>query len=187
MPYEQILSRVEELLRPFTVGATRLENRRVDIVVRREDLTSAVKTLDDARWGYLVTITGLDLPWPKTVPKPAAQAPATPGAQPAPKPGPQAQAEAGPMEDKLEVLYHFAEGAVVATLRVTVPYRDPRVPTICPIVPTATLYERELYEMFGIVVEGTPDTSRLVLPDDWPEGVFPLRKAFTGLNPESKG
>ena len=83
--------------------------------------------------------------------------------------------------DKLEALYHFTEGPVVATLRVTVPYADPRVPTICPLVPTATLYEREMQEMFGFVVEGTPVPDRLVLPDDWPDGVYPLRKAFAGL------
>jgi ech hydrogenase subunit E len=31
-------------------------------------------------------------------------------------------------------------------------------------------------EMFGVVVEGTPNTNRLFLPDDWPDGVYPLRK-----------
>jgi Ni,Fe-hydrogenase III component G len=48
-------------------------------------------------------------------------------------------------------------------------------------VPTATLYERELQEMFGFVVAGTPDSGRLLLPDDWPDCVYPLRKSFKGL------
>jgi Ni,Fe-hydrogenase III component G len=30
-------------------------------------------------------------------------------------------------------------------------------------------------------VLGTPNTDRLVLSDDWPKGVYPLRKDFTGL------
>ena len=64
---------------------------------------------------------------------------------------------AGPVEDRLEALYHFVNGAAVATLRVSVPYHDTRLPTICPLIPSATLYERELQEMFGFVVEGTPD------------------------------
>jgi Ni,Fe-hydrogenase III component G len=34
-------------------------------------------------------------------------------------------------------------------------------------------------EMFGIVVSGTPDPSRLYLPEDWEEGVYPLRKDWT--------
>jgi NADH:ubiquinone oxidoreductase subunit C len=163
------------------VGAVRREEKRLDVVLKREDLTAAVKALVDARWGYLITITGLDLPWPKTPPKPAPPKPATPAAAE----GQAAAAEpakAGPMEDKLEVLYHFTEGAVIATLRVTVPYADARVPTICPLVPTATLYEREVQEMFGITVEGTPVPDRFLLPDDWPDGVYPLRKSFTGLD-----
>jgi Ni,Fe-hydrogenase III component G len=62
-----------------------------------------------------------------------------------------------------------------------VPYHDPRLPSICPLIPSATLYERELIEMFGFVIEDTPDPARLLLPDDWPDGVYPLRKAFEGL------
>jgi Ni,Fe-hydrogenase III component G len=190
MTFEEILVRAETLLAPFAVGATRHEDHRVDVVVRREHLRDAVKALADARWGYLITITGLDLPWPKNPPvAPGVTARASDAASAAsvpPKPSAARPATAGttdgnPMEDKLEALYHFTEGPVVATLRVTVPYADPRVPSICPIVPTATLYERELQEMFGFVVEETPVPDRLVLPDDWPDGVYPLRKSFTGL------
>jgi Ni,Fe-hydrogenase III component G len=165
MTFEEILTGAETLLAPFAVGATRHEDHRVDVVVKRENLRAAVKALMDARWGYLITITGLDLPWPK--PKAGAPDPATPAG--------------GPMEDKLEALYHFTEGPVVATLRVTVPYADPRIPSICQTVPTATLYERELQEMFGFVIEETPVPDRLVLPDDWPDGVYPLRKSFSRL------
>jgi Ni,Fe-hydrogenase III component G len=32
--------------------------------------------------------------------------------------------------------------------------------------------------MFGITVAGAPDSSRLFLPDQWPEGSYPLRKDF---------
>jgi NADH:ubiquinone oxidoreductase subunit C len=187
MPFEQILTKAETLLAPYSVGATRHEGFRLDVVVKREDLCPAVKALVDARWGYLITITGLDLPWPKAKPGAAQASPqASPkpqGEESAAKAGgtQAAQAGADPMEDKLEALYQFTEGPVVATLRVTVPYTDPRIPTICPIVPTATLYERELQEMFGFVIEGTPVPDRFVLPDDWPEGVYPLRKSFTGL------
>jgi Ni,Fe-hydrogenase III component G len=182
MTFEEILTTVETVLAPFTVGATRHEHLRVDIVVKREHLCDAVKALVDARWGYLIAITGLDLPWPKTAPKAGTEVSGAKAGEAAPKPpSGVSAAKAGPMEDKLEALYHFAEGPVVATLRVTVPYTDARLPTICPLVPTATLYERELQEMFGIVVEGTPVPDRLVLPDDWPEGVYPLRKSFTSL------
>lgn len=33
--------------------------------------------------------------------------------------------------------------------------------------------------MFGIKFEGHPDPRRLVLPDDWPDNVYPLRKNFS--------
>jgi Ni,Fe-hydrogenase III component G len=77
---------------------------------------------------------------------------------------------------QLEVLYHYCRGANVLTLRTLVPREGGVVPTVCGAVPIATVYERELAEMFGITVAGTPDPSRLFLPDDWPDGVYPLRK-----------
>jgi NADH:ubiquinone oxidoreductase subunit C len=171
MDVQQNLLKAERLLQPFTVGAASHAPGRVDAVVRREDLLAAVKALVDARWGYLSAITGLDHPWPKT-------------AKTAPAAGDAAAAAAtpGPVEDRLEALYQFVSGAAVATLRVSVPYHDTRLPTICPLIPSATLYERELQEMFGFVIEGTPDPGRLLLPDDWPDGVYPLRKAFRGTS-----
>jgi Ni,Fe-hydrogenase III component G len=79
---------------------------------------------------------------------------------------------------RLEVLYHFCNKAAVLTLRVSLPRDNPVVPSVCGAIPSATLFERELMEMFGVVCEGTPDPRRLFLPDDWPQGVYPLRKDF---------
>ncbi len=174
MDAQQTLVTAETLLQEYTLGAASHAPGRVDAVVPREHLAAAVKALVDARWGYLSAITGLDHPWPKA-PKPAAK----PG-EPAPTAPP-----TGAVEDRLEALYHFVNGPAVATLRVSVPYRDPWLPSICPLIPSATLYERELQEMFGFVVEGTPDPGKLLLPDDWPDGVYPLRKAFDGSAPQA--
>ncbi len=167
MDTQQNLAAAEALLRQYAVGAPSRTPGRVDVVVRREDLAAAVTTLADARWGYLAAITGLDHPWPKPPAAPPRGDEASPPA-------------AGPVEDRLEALYHFVNGAAVATLRVSVPYHDTALPTVCRVIPSATLYERELQEMFGFVVEGTPDPGRLLLPDDWPDGVYPLRKEFGG-------
>jgi len=78
----------------------------------------------------------------------------------------------------LEVLYHFAQnGSIELSLRITVPESDHViVPTITDLVPAATLYEREVHDLLGIVFEGHPDLSPLVLPEHWPQGVYPLRK-----------
>ena len=49
-------------------------------------------------------------------------------------------------------------------------------PSVTPLVPACVWYEREAYDMFGLIAEGLPDKRRLVLSDDWPDGLFPLRK-----------
>jgi Ni,Fe-hydrogenase III component G len=84
----------------------------------------------------------------------------------------------GPEADGLQALYHFCGGAAVVTLRVRLPYTQPAVPSVCGVIPSASFFERELAEMFGITVEDTPNPDRLFLPDDWPDGAYPLRKDF---------
>lgn len=86
--------------------------------------------------------------------------------------------------NEIEVLYHYTSGAAIVTLRVTVPHDDAAVPSLCGIIPSAGLFERELMEMFGVKVSGTPNNERLLLPDDWPEGVYPLRKDYVASSPE---
>jgi len=77
---------------------------------------------------------------------------------------------------ELEVLYHFCHGAAVLTLRVAVPRAAPAVPSLCAVIASAGLLERELSEMLGITITGLANTDHLFLPDDWPAGVYPLRK-----------
>jgi Ni,Fe-hydrogenase III component G len=92
----------------------------------------------------------------------------------------------GPDEAKLEVLYHYCSGAEVLTLRVRVNREQAALPSICSIVPHASVFERELSEMFGITVYGTPDDSRLFLPDDWPMERYPLRKDVVAEEPDNE-
>jgi Ni,Fe-hydrogenase III component G len=116
---------------------------------------------------YLSAITGLDNLKPVT---PAAQ-----------HPGESGNTDSILQDNTLEILYHFCCHAAIVTLRVKVPRLSPSIPSICSAIPSATLYERELMELFGLEIVGTPNTDRLVLSDDWPKGVYPLRKDFTGL------
>jgi Ni,Fe-hydrogenase III large subunit/Ni,Fe-hydrogenase III component G len=61
-------------------------------------------------------------------------------------------------------------------VRAIIPPHQPEFPAVTPRVPAAIWYEREVRDMFGLVPIGLPDERRLVLPDDWPEGLYPLRK-----------
>ncbi|WP_253073626.1 NADH-quinone oxidoreductase subunit C [Sodalis ligni] len=49
-------------------------------------------------------------------------------------------------------------------------------PSVTPRVPAAVWGEREIRDMYGLIPVGLPDERRLVLPDDWPEDLYPLRK-----------
>jgi Ni,Fe-hydrogenase III component G len=86
--------------------------------------------------------------------------------------------------ETFEFLYHFASPVAVISVRIEIPRAEPRFASICPVIPGAVLYERELQEMFGVTVEGIPDGRRLNLPDDWPEGQYPLRKDWKHVRPE---
>ncbi|MBN2472235.1 MAG: NADH-quinone oxidoreductase subunit C [Anaerolineae bacterium] len=86
--------------------------------------------------------------------------------------------DSGPEAGYMEALYHFCEGAAVLTIRVKLGREAPAVPSVCGIIPSASFFERELMEMLGVIVQDTPNTDHLFLPDDWPDGVYPLRKDF---------
>jgi len=57
------------------------------------------------------------------------------------------------------------------------------VPTVSRVWPTANWLEREAYDMFGIVFEGHPNLTRILLPDGW-QG-FPLRKDYDILTQDT--
>ena len=55
---------------------------------------------------------------------------------------------------------------------------DATIPTITGLIPGANWAEREVRDLIGVTPIGHPDLRRLVLPDDWPEDLHPLRKDF---------
>ena len=86
-----------------------------------------------------------------------------------------------PKRKVIRVVYHFTSSRnprSLVALETEAPRDEPRVPSISDIYPAAELQEREEHEMLGIIFEGLRDTRHLLLPEDWPEGVYPLRKDF---------
>jgi Ni,Fe-hydrogenase III component G len=52
------------------------------------------------------------------------------------------------------------------------------IPSITNLIPGANWAEREVRDLIGVTPIGHPDPRRLVLPDDWPNDLYPLRKDF---------
>ena len=66
--------------------------------------------------------------------------------------------------------------------------QDPCFDSMARSVHSASLFEREIWEMFGIKPVGNPDLRRLNLHDEvWPAGNYPLRKDFKEILPGALG
>jgi Ni,Fe-hydrogenase III component G len=82
-------------------------------------------------------------------------------------------------EDCFEVLYHFSYDQLGTVITVKAFIRDrenPAIESITPFLPGAEWIEREIHDVFGIDFKNHPNLRRLILADDWPEGVYPERK-----------
>ncbi len=77
----------------------------------------------------------------------------------------------------LGVFYHIrtSKGGII-TIKTEVPKEKPHIRTISDLMPGATFHEMEVTDLLGVVFEGHPSPGRLVLPENWPDDVFPLRK-----------
>ncbi len=91
--------------------------------------------------------------------------------------------------DGLEVLYHFSldRSALVISVRVILKDKvNPSIDTITTVTRSAWWIEREIHELFGINFIGNEDLRPLLLADDWPKGVYPMRKDFLPQKRDSR-
>ena len=77
---------------------------------------------------------------------------------------------------RLAYIFRSASGWI--SLETRIPADDPHYPSLTPHLPAAQWYEREASDLFGLIPDGHPDPRRLVLHEDWPDGIYPLRKSF---------
>lgn len=73
------------------------------------------------------------------------------------------------------------------SVEVALPEADPHVPSIVGIYPGNNWHERETYDFFGVIFDGHPALTRILMPDDWPG--HPQRKDYPlgGVEVEYKG
>jgi NADH-quinone oxidoreductase subunit C len=107
--------------------------------------------------GYIGTTQGRDL-----------HAPGSQGLERVPDPKPK----------RFAIVYHLLRVSdSPARLRLRAWLDDgEEIDSVLPVWPTADWYEREAYDLYGIVFRGHPNLVRILMPDDW-EG-FPLRKDY---------
>lgn len=79
--------------------------------------------------------------------------------------------------EQFEFLYHVAhDDGYLITIKVKTVRDHASIPTVLPVYEGAIFYERELEGLLGVHVEGLPEGRQYPLPDNWPEGEYPLRK-----------
>jgi len=80
----------------------------------------------------------------------------------------------------VEILYHFLieDINLLVSLRVKLQKPKLEIASLSPIFKGANWIEREIHEILGINFKDHPDLRRLLLADDWPDGVYPLRRDY---------
>jgi NADH-quinone oxidoreductase subunit C len=91
--------------------------------------------------------------------------------------------------ERLHVVYNLTSMTYRRRVRLetAVTTEEPHVASVCDVYPTADFHERECWDMFGVIFDGHPGLTRILMPDDW-DG-HPQRKDYPlgGVPVEYKG
>lgn len=143
---KQLQPIVQKLKKEFGAEVTEFRGD-VQVLLASEKLIAAsLKLRDEFDFALLSTITAVDY-WPEESPR-------------------------------FHIVYVFNSLSknLQLMLRVPVAGENPTIPTLTEVYKNANWRERELWDMFGIKVDGHPDLRRLLMPDDW--NGHPLRKDY---------
>lgn len=80
----------------------------------------------------------------------------------------------------IEILYHFSHdpSGTYYNIKTIVPKDDPKIESLADFLPAANWIEREIHELLGVNFVGHPNLAPLLTAEDWPEGVYPLRRDY---------
>lgn len=132
-------------------GAKKNQNINIWMTITRDTLKPAISMLKEISYPHLSVISGWDV------------------------------GEELRMQYIFSIYFGERHGEYMVIFTVPLKKDDLVLPTITDIMPGALFTEREKQEMFGVTITDIPDGRRLFLPEDFPEGVYPLRKDETGI------
>lgn len=83
-----------------------------------------------------------------------------------------------PKDEKIQVVYHLFSYSLnhQIVVKVDLPRANPKVATVEGVWKVANWFEREVYDLFGVIFDGHTDLRRIMLPEDWIG--YPLRKDY---------
>jgi NADH-quinone oxidoreductase subunit C len=83
-----------------------------------------------------------------------------------------------PKEEKIQLVYHLYSytSRHQIVLKVDLPRDNAKIVTVENIWKIANWFEREIFDLFGVIFEGHSDLRRILLPEDWVG--HPLRKDY---------
>ncbi len=158
--FDDVAARMEQLVPDFGTGRVVVDRGEITFHVRPASLLALVRQLRDDAWLRFETcmsVSGVHFPH-----------------------------ETGA---ELHVVYELLSMTHNRRIRleVTVPDSDPHVPSIVSVYPMVDWHERETWDMFGVVFDGHPALTRILMPDDW--SGHPQRKDYPlgGIPVEYKG
>jgi len=79
---------------------------------------------------------------------------------------------------KVYTVFQIPRKPVFIILKVHLKEGELEFPSITPLMYAGSPFEREMQDMFGFIPVGNPDTRRMVLHENFPRGIHPLRKDF---------
>ncbi len=93
------------------------------------------------------------------------------------------------VRDGIDILYHWCldDDTYVVTVKALAARPEMAIDSVGQDLEAADWIEREMHDLLGAEFKGHPDMRRLILADNWPEGVYPLRRGFKVPKVDGKG